>query len=207
MEAKQRTEVFENVIRELHTNYVAPEKIKSIEAALRAKLQSGNYDKVETRTRFASALTQDLREASNDLHLFVTYDPDLEKLLLTSPRYPSVKLKELPPSPKTLSEMRSQNFDFRKLEILPGNVGYLELRSFRDLDNPQEPALTAMHFLAHAEAEYDGDHLAAKRGQRERRVVRTRQREVRRLARRIEDTGLERRRFGTARERGGEQQE
>jgi hypothetical protein len=134
LDSRTRKQIVENIIRHLQTKYVVPEKVKDIEAALRTKLQNGGYDKIETTSQFASALTQDLRTAGSDLHLFVVYDPALEKALLAAPPTPSVKLQELPPSAERLVEMRESNYDFHKLELLRGNIGYLDLRSFVDLD-------------------------------------------------------------------------
>lgn len=147
-----RKQLVENIIRELKAKYVVPEKVKDIETALRAKFQNGDYDKLETPSRFASALTQDLRTVANDLHLFVTYDPELEKKLIAHPPTPSVKLEELPPTPEQIAEMRAANFNFRKLEILRGNVGYLDLRSFMDLTYAKTTAVGAMSFLANSDA-------------------------------------------------------
>lgn len=147
-----RKQIVENIIRELEAKYIAPEKVKDIETALRAKLQNGDYDKLETPPQFASVLTQDLRTIANDLHLFVAYDPALEKELIANPPTPSYKLQEMPPTADRLAEMRASNFDFRKLEILRGNVGYLDLRSFMDLNYSKDTAVAAMNFLANSDA-------------------------------------------------------
>ena len=61
VDGPMRQKLVDNIIRELHAKYVAPEKVKGIETHLRAKLQSGAYDKSTTPNQFASALTTDLR--------------------------------------------------------------------------------------------------------------------------------------------------
>lgn len=147
-----RKQIIENIILELQAKYVLPEKVKDIEIALRTKHQDGGYEKMETPSQFANALTQDLRTAGSDLHLFVAHDPTLEKALIASPPAPSVKLQELPPSAERLVEMRESNYDFHKLELLRGNVGYLDLRSFVDLDYSKNTAVAAMGFLANTDA-------------------------------------------------------
>jgi hypothetical protein len=152
IDSQIRKQVAENIIRELQAKYVAPEKVKDIENALRVKLQSGGYDKIESPQQLAMALTQDLRVAGSDHHLFVAYDPALEKALLATPPTPSVKLQELPPSAERLVEMRESNYNFRRLEILRGNIGYLDLRSFVDLNYSKDTAAAAMNFLANTDA-------------------------------------------------------
>ena len=147
-----RQKLVDNIIRELHAKYVAPENVKGIESHLRAKLQSGAYDKLTRPDQFAAAMTTELRTAGKDLHLFVTYDPDLESRLLAAPATPSFELQELPPTADQLARLRESNYDFRKLEILSGNVGYLDLRTFVDLNLSKDTAVAAMNFLANTDA-------------------------------------------------------
>jgi len=59
VDAQLRQKLVDNIIRELQTKYVAPEKTKVIGSYLRAKLQSGAYDKIEDATALASAFTTD----------------------------------------------------------------------------------------------------------------------------------------------------
>jgi retinol-binding protein 3 len=152
LNAQMRQGLIENIIRNLQEKYVAPDKTKAIETYLRTKLKGGAYDKIENARVFANALTTDLRTAAGDLHLFVTYDPILEQALMSAPQTPSVELQELPPTPERLAELRRANYQFRKLEIMRGNVGYLSLGSFVDLNYSKETAVAAMNFLANADA-------------------------------------------------------
>ena len=152
IDAQLRQRLVDNIVRELQARYVAREKTKEIESYLRTKLKSGAYDKIENARELAAALTTDLRTAGKDLHLFVTYDPVLERALIAAPATPSFELQELPPSAEQLARKRQSNYDFRKLEIMSGNVGYLELRSFVDLNLSKETAAAAMNFLANTDA-------------------------------------------------------
>ena len=152
MDTQLRQRLIDNIIRELQTKYVAPEKTKGIETYVREKLKSGAYDKIENARAFASALTTDLRTAGKDLHLFVTYDPSLERRLIAMPVTPNVDLLELPPTAESLAEIRRSNYSFHKLEIMRGNVGYLELNSFVDLNYSKDTAVAAMNFLANTDA-------------------------------------------------------
>ena len=147
-----RRGLVENIIRELRTKYIAPEKNKDIEAHLRKRFERGEYDKIENPREFAATLTQDLRTTSRDPHLFVTYDPALESALLAAPPAPSVDLPELPRTAEQLERNRRSNYDFRKLEIMSGNVGYLLLGRFVDLNQSKDTAVAAMNFLANADA-------------------------------------------------------
>lgn len=152
VDGRTRRTVVENIIRELRDKYIAPEKNKDIEAYLRTRLKEGEYDKIDNPREFAATLTQHLRTAARDLHLFVTYDPALESALLAAPPAPSVDLPELPPTAEQIEKNRRSNYDFRKLEIMRGNVGYLSLARFVDLNQSKDTAVAAMNFLANADA-------------------------------------------------------
>ena len=147
-----RQRLVDNIIRELQSKYIAPQKTKAVETYLRAKLQSGGYDKIDNARELSAALTQDVRTAGKDLHLLVAYDPSLERALIAAPPTPSVELQELPPSAEQLAQLRKSNYNFRKVEIMRGNVGYLDLRSFVDLNYSKETAVAAMNFLANSDA-------------------------------------------------------
>ena len=152
IDSQLRQRLVDNITRELLEKYVAPEKAGPIASHLRTKLQSGAYEKIETANELALALTNDLRSASKDLHLLVTYNPTLERALKSAPTLPTAELPELPPTPEQLSRNRQSNYDFRKLEIMNGNVGYLELRSFVDLNQSKDTAAAAMNFLSNTDA-------------------------------------------------------
>jgi hypothetical protein len=152
VDSQLRQRLVDKITRELQAKYVAPDKVKEIASYVRTKLQSGAYNMFKDANDLASALTSDLRTASKDLHLLVTYNPALERALKNAPVLPSVELPELPPTPEQLTTQRQSNYDLRKLEIMSGNVGYLELRSFVDLNHSKDTAAAAMNFLANTDA-------------------------------------------------------
>jgi hypothetical protein len=152
LDGAARRRVIENIVGELHARYVLPGAVKGMEEHLRARLRAGDYDAITDAGRFAAALTQDLREASKDSHLFVTYDPEMERALASFHPGPTSELQELPPSAERLDELRQGNYGFAKVEILSGNVGYLDLREFVDLNYSREAAAAAMNFLSNTDA-------------------------------------------------------
>lgn len=152
VDSQLRRRLVERITSELKNRYVVPEKVKDIGEYMQKRLASGAYDKIDNARQLSLALTDDLRTASKDLHLLVAYDPALEQALLAAPPTPNVELQELPPSAERLSELRQANYNFLKLEIMQGNVGYLELRSFVDLNYSKETAVAAMNFLANTDA-------------------------------------------------------
>ena len=86
----------------------------------------------------------DLEEASHDKRLFVMY---------SSIKAPA---ESHAPSANKRAEFRKElerdNCGFDKVEILPGNVGYLKFGIFADAEICRPTAAAAMNFLAHADA-------------------------------------------------------
>ena len=59
------------------------------------------------------------------------------------------------PTPRASAEferVRQENFKFKKIEIMDGNVGYLKLDEFHDTSLSGPTAVAAMNFLAHTDA-------------------------------------------------------
>ena len=144
-----RQRLVDNIIRELHPEYVAPEKTKEISVTPATKLRSGGYDKIENAQQFARGLDHrpaDSRQGFASIgHLRSwfgagpdsgTFDAEL-RVARTAAHCQNVSL-----------ELREANYNFRKLEIMSGNVGYLDLRCFVDLNLSKETAVAAMNFLA-----------------------------------------------------------
>src|SRR5262245_38305586 len=149
--AEERAAVVEAVARQVEARYVIPEAVPRIVAALRDKLHAGGYSET-TATAFARTLTDDLRTASRDLHFDVSYDPARERHLAAAGAATRKRLPEIAPSPERLAEMRHSNYGFRRVENLPGNVGYLDLRFFEDLCYSRDTAVAAMAVLAGSDA-------------------------------------------------------
>jgi hypothetical protein len=134
--AAQKRTVVEGLAAKLAQNYVFPEVAKSTGNALKAKLAKGGYDGAGTRKAFMELLSEDLRTFGNDRHFWVRFDPALKE----------DEDDDKPPTPKEREEMRAMaakhGYGIAKAEILPGNVGLLDLRAF----GPAEavgPALSA----------------------------------------------------------------
>ncbi len=84
-----------------------------------------------------------MQEVGHDKHLRVNYSP--------------VKLPDRSgPSPEEQAEFRKElersNCAFEKVEVLPGNVGYLKFNMFGDPEICGPTAVAAMNFLSHVDA-------------------------------------------------------
>lgn len=139
----------------LDRNYVLPEVAATLAKSLRAAIAAGTYDGIETPDALAERLTADLRDWSHDQHLRVS----------TADRGPAVVRGGPPPAggrgtgePTVIIDTGPRrgggppNFGFVRLEILDGNIGYLDLRGFRPEAAARDTASAAMALLANSRA-------------------------------------------------------
>ena len=142
LDAAKRTAIIETVIRELNEYYIFPEVAKKMEERLRQNAGKGSYDDFTELGPFIHRLTDDLRSVSNDLHIGVW------------PFDPAYVEEEMSVAEKTkwLEGLRYHNYGFRRIERLPGNIGYLELHDFEDAEYAGDTAVAVMNFLANSDA-------------------------------------------------------
>jgi hypothetical protein len=141
--AQDRAAIIDDITAALNEIYVFPETAKKMEEHVRRQLESGAYDRLGTMDTFTQKLTEDLQSVSHDLHLRVGWNPDP----------PS---GDTGPTPEQQAryeaQLRRDNYCFRKVERLPGNVGYLKLDCFAQADLGGATAIAAMNFLSGSDA-------------------------------------------------------
>jgi len=143
--AQDRAAIIDDISAALNETYVFPETAKKMEERMRSQLKSGAYDRLGTMDVFTEKLTTDLRSVSHDLHLGVVWDPE------QPPEQPDGP----PPADQQArfaAQLRRDNYCFRKVEHLPGNVGYLKLDCFAPAEFGGGAAVAAMGFLSGSDA-------------------------------------------------------
>jgi retinol-binding protein 3 len=144
-DASTRATVVDSLLQKLHDHYIFPDVVQQMDAAIRAKAGSGAYDELTTLEDLCERLTEDLQVVSHDKHLRLFYHAEPE---------PNDQPDQ--PTPEQLEEFRAEmrllNFGFARVERLPGNVGYLDLRGFFPASLGGETAVAAMSLLAHTGA-------------------------------------------------------
>jgi hypothetical protein len=150
VDAAKKQAIVDEISTLLDKNYIFPETAKKVEEALRAKLKDGEFDKAANASSFARAVSAVILDASKDRHMGFAYDPeraeDLRRLMGRSEEE-ARKVRE-----RQLLEAERENFGFRKVEQLPGNVGYIDFRAFESPDQAGATAVAAMNFLAYCDA-------------------------------------------------------
>lgn len=140
LSAEIRSETVDGVDRALEEAYVYPEIAAKMGRALRKHLYDGEYDRITSPVEFATRLTRDLRAVADDKHLSVRAGG--------GPASPRMR----PNSPDGRSEARRSNYGFRKVEMLPGNIGYIRLDSFNPSKPARNTAAAALAFVRGADA-------------------------------------------------------
>lgn len=107
-------------------NYFNPILASSIADTLRKRATDGKYDDLNTVELLADKLTVDLFEIAQDKHLVVSVKAPKE------PQTEEVKSDDM----ARFRRGQLENFGVQKVEILEGNVGYLNLTSFYATASP-----------------------------------------------------------------------
>ncbi len=147
IDAATRSAVIEGAIRKLNDAYVFPETAKKMEQAVRDRVARNEYDQITSAKTLATTLQSHLQDVSHDKHLRVMYSAEA---------LPPQQEGDREPSPEELARemefLRTVNFGFEKVERLPGNIGYLDLRGFQPAQFGAETVVAAMNFLANTDA-------------------------------------------------------
>jgi C-terminal processing protease CtpA/Prc len=146
VDATARKQVIEALAKNLEDRYVFPEVAKQMITAMRERMQKGEYDQVTSASAFAKVLTEHLRAVSHDKHVGVNYSAEP-----IDSHDPEAKPTETERE-KARRFYNRINYGFEKLERMPGNIGYLNLRGFADPEFGADTVAAAMNFLANTDA-------------------------------------------------------
>jgi hypothetical protein len=137
--------IIDSLARTLNEYYVFPDVAEKMGKLAKSNLKKGEYKSITTLGEFTERLTEDFRSVSHDLHLGVhpsePIKPEAEDSAGAARRHD-----------QWLRSARAGNFGFNKVEILPGNIGYVLLLGFQPAEYGGATAVAAMNFLANVDA-------------------------------------------------------
>jgi len=147
IDSTTKIEIIQALTEKLRANYVFPEVAEEICAQLQQHLDVGDYIDITEGEFFAYALTTHMQEINQDEHLWVRWYPD------PLPEGEGSQLQ----NEERLTEFRQKakldNYGFHKVERLPGNVGYIDIRYFtRTSWGSGDTATAVMNFVANTNA-------------------------------------------------------
>ncbi len=143
-----KANVIENLSASLLKNYIFSDTAIKMANFLKSHLKNKDYESITNPNEFAQKLTTDLLSVYRDIHLAVNYNPQLENVLKNTSEINSSQVQE-----QNLQNARQQNFGFKKIEILSGNIGYVYFDRFFGLNEFSKETISGVFsFLKHTNA-------------------------------------------------------
>jgi hypothetical protein len=134
--------IVESLATVVKREYFDPNVGSRVEVSLRERLAQGRYDKAHTLESLANMLTRDLFDLTHDKHLNVAVMHEAQSTAS------SAKTTNL----SREARGRRENFGVQRVEILAGNVGYLNLTAYYRPDEARDTLSAAMRTLQYADA-------------------------------------------------------
>jgi hypothetical protein len=136
----ERQSVLAAVIANLKQHYFDPAAAEQMADALVAGQRCGDDTPAADGKTFAALLTAQMRDVSHDMHLEVVYNP--------APASQSTPNEFA----RMLAALQKDNCSFKKVQILPHNIGYVRLDAFLEPSACRSTAVAAMASLNNADA-------------------------------------------------------
>ncbi len=125
--------------------YVFPEVAKLTEEHLKTQFKSGHFDQFDTDESFAAALTESVQFINKDKHMRIR----VNRPYVAPENTPERMLEE---RIDRINRSRSANAGFNTIQIMEGNVGYLDLRGFAGLENGKDVTDAYMKLMSRTDA-------------------------------------------------------
>jgi retinol-binding protein 3 len=133
IDAAARNTVITGILEALDRAYVFPAKAAEMRTAITERALAGAYTRITDGAELATILTEDLQRVSHDKHLRVRYNGAAPSLAGT----PGAPNGPRPPDPSSCAPANGvvpadapSGFGICGAALLPGNIGYVEVRSF-----------------------------------------------------------------------------
>jgi retinol-binding protein 3 len=150
LDAAKKQAIVEEVGKLLDENYIFPETAMKMADLIQTRLKNGDYDKLSGSREFARTISEDLLATGKDKHIGFAYAP--EQAAEMKRRMSRSEDEAKAARERRLAAEKRDNFGFRKVERLPGNIGYLDFGYFGSADEAGPTMIAAMNFLAYCDA-------------------------------------------------------
>lgn len=141
IEKEEVLEFINNAIPIIKDKYVFPDVAVEIAKQLKENLELGKYDSSYTYEEFKKVIEEDLQSANGDKHLHIHIQEKVtEEIDQDEMRQEYIRMAE------------KNNFGFHRIERLPGNVGYIDLRAFYDNEVASETAVNGLNAVINTDA-------------------------------------------------------
>ncbi|NHK30891.1 MAG: S41 family peptidase [Asgard group archaeon] len=150
LDKKLKLEIINEISKLLVERYIFKDIAKKIEERLLNDYKNGVFDSIDNIQLFASEIEKNFAEVSNDGHLHIMFDPSEMERIIARRELSKEEIKRI--HQKKIDGEKQSNFGFKKIEILDGNIGYLDLRRFCHTNYAAEIAIAAMNYLSNTDA-------------------------------------------------------
>ncbi|WP_031569868.1 S41 family peptidase [Rheinheimera texasensis] len=133
----ERNTALTQLAKVLAEHYVLPERAAQLALALLQAEAAGRFHHLQSKQQLVDEVGHWLRSVGKDGHLGLELTQNYGEV--TYIRHET-------------EEKRRNNFAFEKLEIMPGNIGYLKLNKFVQADAAFDVAAQALQFLSRTDA-------------------------------------------------------
>ncbi|MBS50628.1 MULTISPECIES: S41 family peptidase [Alteromonas] len=140
-------DVSQIIAKQLEDNYVIENTATTLAQLIRSKSFLSGCNRQKSSEDIAEFMTLELNKIANDKHLSVVYDPNWVSELKA---FRSSNQAEAFADSRVM-ESPTDNYGFKKIEMLDGNIGYLDIRMFSDSHLGGETLENAMKFLQHSD--------------------------------------------------------
>lgn len=137
----------DSLANQINKYYVLKDQALKMSTYIRKRYKEGHYNNIKDPHTLAGALTSDVLFINRDEHFYVEYNPAMANELLGN-------IDDVPKMvAERLRQDQDKNFGFKKIEILNGNIGYLEISTFARLNKySQATADAALKVLGNTRA-------------------------------------------------------
>ncbi|MBZ0202554.1 MAG: S41 family peptidase [Ignavibacteria bacterium] len=148
IDRKFKEQTVSKISKLLWDNYIFPETSKKMEDHIKSRLVSGAYDSINDIYKFSEILTDDLQSISHDKHIRVMFDTEQANMLLNREKNGPAADEEQ----NFINELKKENYGFKKVEILEGNIGYIDFRHFAPPEYAKETIASVIEFVSNTDA-------------------------------------------------------
>ena len=146
LSGSDRAAIVQTLVAKIRANYIEPAVGERVGQAIASKHAKGGYASAASAQALSEALAKDLREFSGDKHFGARVIADFREFSGTADAPSRAQMEEW----RELSARRG--YEIQKIERLPGNVGYIELRGFGAPEFVSQAYTSAMLLMAGTDA-------------------------------------------------------
>ncbi|AHG88095.1 peptidase S41 [Gemmatirosa kalamazoonensis] len=150
VDAPTRRDVVDSIGDRLRRYYADADTGRLIAEHLERRAKAGAFDTLTNALRFADVLTRELQVVNGDRHLYVRYAPDDPGM---RPGPEGIRMLARAggggrePSPAAIESARRAHWALGRLDVLPGNVGYMDVRGFASGPGVDDAIVNALRYL------------------------------------------------------------